>query len=89
MARDRKQAKLKRPLNGSKMSDALEQGARPLLLAAAGWNAAVTHSPEETESALQELARMSAKDSAQLGEHPFYITAASVRWPHGSSQRSR
>ncbi|HYH95358.1 hypothetical protein [Hyalangium sp.] len=127
------------PLDGSKMSDALEQVARPLLddmpeglglngtrsallLAAASWNAAVTHSPEETESALQELARMFAKDSAQLGEltlpflrlmaerkrqlfphddrlvmdvnvedrgNHFYITAASVRWPHGSSQRSR
>lgn len=127
------------PLDGPKMSDALEQVARPLLdtmprgvglnatrnallLAAAGWNAAVTHSPEETESALQELARLFAKDSAQLGEltlpflrlmaerkrqlfphddrlvmdvnvedrgDRFYITAASVRWPQGSSQRSR
>jgi hypothetical protein len=127
------------PLDGSKMSDALEQVARPLLgdtpkglglngtrnallLAAASWNAAVTHSPEELEPALQELARRFAKDSAQLGELtlPFlrlmaerkqrlfphddrlvmgvnvedrgdhlYITAASVRWPHGSSQRSR
>ena len=127
------------PLADSKLSDALEQVARPLLddlpeglglsgtrnvllLAAAGWNAAVIHSPEETESALQELARMFAKDSAQLGaltlpflrlvaerkrqlfphddrlvmdvnvedrgDH-FYLTAASVRWPHGSSQKSR
>ena len=127
------------PLDGSKMSDALEQVARPLLddmpeglglngtrnallLAAAGWNAAVTHSPDEAELALQDLARLFAKDSAQLAEltlpflrmlaerkrqlfphddrlvmdvnvedrgSHFYITAASVRWPHGSSQRSR
>lgn len=127
------------PVDGSKMSEALEQVARPLLddmpeglgiqgthtavlLTAAGWNAAVTHSPQETEQALQELASLFAKDSPKLGEltlpflrmlaerkrqlfphddrlvvdvnvedrgDHFYITAASVRWPHGSSQRSR
>jgi hypothetical protein len=127
------------PADGSKMSDALEQVARPVLddmpeelglngihtavlLAAAGWNAAVVHSPEETEQALQELARLFAKDSPELGEltlpflrmlaerkrqlfprddrlvmdvnvedrgDHFYITAASVRWPHDSNQRSR
>ncbi|WP_224249985.1 hypothetical protein [Hyalangium gracile] len=71
------------PVDGSKMSDALEQVARPLLenmpdelglhgtrtavlMAAASWNAAVTHSPEETEQALQELARLFANDSPTL-----------------------
>lgn len=74
MARDRKQAKLKQRMHRKeKAEDTRRAGAMP----------------EETESALQELARMFAKDSAQLGEHHFYITAASVRWPHGSSQRSR
>ncbi len=119
MARDRRQAKLKRrmhrkkkaedtrgaeavplallgpgqeapPLDGPRMSDALEQVARPFLdsmpegiglngirnaflLVTAVWNAAVTHPPEETEPALQELARMFAKASPQLEERmlPF------------------
>lgn len=44
-----------------------------------GWNAAVTHSPEETEM------NVNVEDR---GDH-FYITAASVQWPHGSSLRSR
>jgi hypothetical protein len=39
-----------------------------VLLTAAGWNAAVTHAPEETEQALRELARQFTKDSPELGE---------------------
>lgn len=122
-----------------KMSEALEQVARPLLndlpegsgidgvrfvmlLAMAGWNVAVARSPEEADKDLQQLSRKFAKstpESPELtlpflrmlaqrkrqlfpqddrlvvdvsvedrGDH-FHIIATSVRWPHGSSQRSK
>ena len=86
-----------------------------MLLAAAGWNAAVGSSPAEVDNVLQELSHEFAKTSRELsraavpflqmlaerkrqlfpnddrlvlgvdvedrGDH-FYITAASMRWPH-------
>lgn len=87
-----------------------------MLLAAAGWNAAVSSSPEEVDMELHELSHKFAETSQELsnlalpllqmlaerkrqffphddrfvldvavedrGDH-FYITAASMRWPHG------
>jgi len=67
------------PLDGSKMSDALEQVARPLL----------DDMAERKRQLFPHDDRLVMDVTVEdRGDH-FYITAASVRWPHGSSQRSR